>query len=44
MQSFYAKMVEAGVIEDGLDIGQTYTLEFVNEGVGVDLKAELLGE
>ena len=43
MRSFYGKMVEAGVIEDGLDISQTYTLEFVNDGVGLERKKELLG-
>ncbi len=44
MRSFYEKMVAAGVIEDGVDISETYTLEFVNNGVGLDRKAELLGQ
>ena len=44
MRSFYDKMVAAGVVEGGLDIESTYTLEFVNNGVGVDRKAELLGQ
>jgi NitT/TauT family transport system substrate-binding protein len=35
---FYAKMVAAGVIEDGLDWQSAYTLAFVNKGVGMDLK------
>ena len=35
---FYAKMVSAGVIEDGLDWRATFTAEFVNQGVGMDLK------
>jgi len=35
---FYAKMVEAGVIEDGLDWQAAYTTDFVNQGVGMDLK------
>ncbi len=35
---FYAKMVKAGVIEDGIDIKQSYTLAFVNQKVGMDLK------
>jgi NitT/TauT family transport system substrate-binding protein len=44
MRSFYDKMVAAGVIEGGLDIESTYTLEFVNNGVGVERKKELLGQ
>ncbi|MBC2861195.1 ABC transporter substrate-binding protein [Stappia sp. 28M-7] len=43
MTDFYQKMVKAGVIEDGLDIKKTYTLEFVNKGVGLDLKKKLTG-
>lgn len=35
---FYAKMVEAGVVPAGLDISQTYTLDFINKGVGMDLR------
>ena len=35
---FYAKMVAAGVVSDGLDISKTYTTSFVNQGVGMDLK------
>ena len=35
---FYAKMVKAGVIEDGIDIRKSYTLTFVNQKVGMDLK------
>lgn len=38
MQSFYDKMVKAGVIKEGLDIKTAYTLDFVNKGVGLDLK------
>ena len=38
VQDFYAKMVAAGVVADGLDISKTYTTEFVNQGVGMDLK------
>lgn len=36
--SFYAKMVKAKVIPDGIDIKKSYTLDFVNKGVGLDLK------
>ncbi|MEI5678133.1 MULTISPECIES: ABC transporter substrate-binding protein [unclassified Mesorhizobium] len=35
---FYAKMVKAKVIPEGLDIKKAYTLDFVNKGVGLDLK------
>ncbi|QYZ69107.1 ABC transporter substrate-binding protein [Neotabrizicola shimadae] len=38
MADFYAKMVAAGVIPDGIDIKQSYTLAFVNQKVGMDLK------
>lgn len=36
--SFYGKMVQAGVVKPGLDIGQAYTTRFVNKGVGLDLR------
>jgi NitT/TauT family transport system substrate-binding protein len=39
MQSFYEAMVEAGVIEGGLDITPSYDLSFVNKGHGMDLKS-----
>ncbi len=38
MEDFYKKMVEAGVVPDGLDIKAAYTTQFVNQGVGLDLK------
>lgn len=38
MESFYGKMVTAGVVEDGIDLQASYTLDFVNNGVGLDLK------
>lgn len=38
MKDFYAKMVKAGVIPDGVDISQSYTTAFVDKGVGLDLK------
>nr|WP_284155007.1 ABC transporter substrate-binding protein [Algicella marina] len=37
---FYAKMVEAGVIEDGIDWKAAYTTEFTNKKVGMDIKPE----
>ncbi len=36
--SFYARMVKAGVVKPGLDIRRAYTLQFVNRGVGRDLR------
>ncbi|MEM9145690.1 MAG: ABC transporter substrate-binding protein [Pseudomonadota bacterium] len=44
MQSFYGKMVKAGVIPDGLAIKETYTLDFVNKGVGLDIRKDLTGQ
>lgn len=43
-ESFYEKMVSAGVVSPGLDIAKAYTLRFVNDGVGLDVKAALTGE
>jgi len=37
-KSFYDKMVKAKVIEAGLDYRKAYTLQFVNKGVGVELR------
>jgi NitT/TauT family transport system substrate-binding protein len=36
--SFYDKMVRAKVIPAGIDIKKSYTLDFVNKGVGLELK------
>jgi NitT/TauT family transport system substrate-binding protein len=38
IQSFYDKMVKAKVMPEGIDIKKSYTLQFVNKGVGLDLK------
>lgn len=38
MHSFYDKMVKAKVLPAGIDIAKSYTLDFVNKGVGLDLK------
>jgi len=43
IQSFYEKMVAAGVVDGGLDYKAAYTLDFINKGVGLDLKASLTG-
>lgn len=42
-KSFYDKMVAAGVTPAGLDISKIYTLDYVNTGVGVELKKKLTG-
>ena len=35
---FYNKMVKAGIVKAGIDYKQAYTLQFVNKGVGLDLR------
>jgi len=37
-KSFFDKMVRAGVVKSSLDYKRAYTLQFVNKGVGVDLR------
>ncbi len=41
--SFYDKMVAAGVVDPGLDYKASYTLDFINKGVGLDVKKNLTG-
>ena len=38
MKSFFDKMVRAGVVKPGLDVKRAYTLQFVNKGVGIELR------
>jgi NitT/TauT family transport system substrate-binding protein len=38
MKSFFDQMVAAGVIKGGIDTKKAYSLQFVNKGVGVDLR------
>jgi NitT/TauT family transport system substrate-binding protein len=38
IDSFYAQMVEAGVLPEGLDMSQSFTTAFVGNDVGMDLK------
>jgi NitT/TauT family transport system substrate-binding protein len=38
VEDFYNKMVEAGVVDAGIDYSATYTTQFVGKGVGMDLK------
>ena len=44
IEGFYRTMVEAGVIEDDIDVAEVYTLDFVNKGVGLEEKAALGAE
>jgi len=37
-QSFFDKMVHAGVVKADIDLKRAYTLQFVDKGVGVDLR------
>ena len=38
MKSFFDKMVRVGVVKAGLDYKRAYPLQFVNKGVGVELR------
>jgi NitT/TauT family transport system substrate-binding protein len=38
MKSFFDKMVRGGVVKADLDYRKSYTLQFVNKGVGLDLR------
>jgi NitT/TauT family transport system substrate-binding protein len=38
MKSFFDKMVAAGVVQGGIDYKKSYTLQFVNKGVGLSLR------
>jgi NitT/TauT family transport system substrate-binding protein len=38
MASFFDKMVKAGVVKPTVDFRKSYTLQFVNKGVGLDLR------
>ena len=38
MMGFYASMLRAGVVKPGLDVKRSYTLQFVNKGVGLRLR------
>ena len=43
-QSFFDKSVKWGVYNEDLPLETAYRLEFVNQGHGLDLKRELLGQ
>ncbi len=38
MKSFFDKMVKAGVVKASVDYKKSYTLDFVNKGVGLNLR------
>jgi NitT/TauT family transport system substrate-binding protein len=38
IKSFFDKMVRAGVVDASIDVRKAYTLQFVNKGVGIDLR------
>jgi len=38
VRKFYDQMVKAGVVKAGLDYKKAYTLQFVDKGVGLDLR------
>jgi NitT/TauT family transport system substrate-binding protein len=38
MKSFFDKMVRAGVVRPNVDYGKSYTLQFVNKRVGIELR------
>jgi NitT/TauT family transport system substrate-binding protein len=38
MKSFFDKMVAAGVVKGAIDYKKAYSLQFVNKGVGADLR------
>src|SRR5947209_718246 len=40
MQSFYDKMVRAGVVAPSIALAKAYTLQFVNKKVGLDLRSK----
>jgi NitT/TauT family transport system substrate-binding protein len=39
-ESFYNDMVEAGVLEPGLDFALAYDLTYINQGLGLELRPE----
>jgi NitT/TauT family transport system substrate-binding protein len=43
IESFYQKMVDSGVFEAGIDVSQSYTLDFANTGASLELQKSLTG-
>lgn len=44
IEDFYKKMVAAGVIEDGIDIAASFTLDYSNSGAALETKKALAGQ
>lgn len=42
IKGFYDKMVTAGVVDAGIDVTQVYSLEYINKGLGLDIKKKLM--
>ena len=43
MRDFHAKMIKAGLFKEGeIDLARSYTLQFVNKGVGLDVRKRLV--
>lgn len=40
IDAFYNQMVDAGIVDAGLDYTATYTTQFVNQGLGLDLRPQ----
>jgi NitT/TauT family transport system substrate-binding protein len=40
---FFALTVEAGLFPEDLDLSRAYTLDFIDKGVGLEMKKELTG-
>jgi NitT/TauT family transport system substrate-binding protein len=38
MKGFFDKMVASGVVKASVDYKKSYSLQFVNKGVGLDLR------
>lgn len=43
-KEFYDQLVQAGVMAGGLDISTSFSTEFVNKGLGLDIKKKLVSE
>jgi len=44
IESFYQKMVDSGVLEAGIDVSKSYTLDFANTGASLELQKSLTGK
>lgn len=40
-KQFYELMADAGAVDKGIDISKAYTLQFVNKGLGMDMKKNM---